>query len=285
MVYTNDQVGASGCNPAGNYTKITEFCITFRTYPPPSFAWSTDISSSSGCNTDLANTNTANPTFFVPSSGAYNCTYNLVMTDAAGCISTSSINISCDPLAVSLVRYTGKNTSLGNKLEWVTAMEVNNHYFTIQRSTDGNVFTDLRTVLSQAANGNSSGPLYYSLMDAEVKPGNYYYRLTQTDINGETREAGIISIAVRTDMEIFNVRPNPTTGIVEVNYECESTATTLLKMYDDRGTLLMSKEIECRKGQNTLTLDLSGREDGLYLLSVTTDDDVYKVRLVLRRSK
>jgi hypothetical protein len=56
-------------------------------------------------------------------------------------------------------------------------------------------------------------------------------------------------------------------------------------MYDDRGTLLMSKEIECRKGQNTLTLDLSGREDGLYLLSVTTDDDVYKVRLVLRRSK
>jgi hypothetical protein len=207
------------------------------------------------------------------------------MTDAAGCISTSSINISCDPLAVSLVRYTGKNTSLGNKLEWVTAMEANNHYFTIQRSTDGNVFTDLRTVLSQAANGNSSGPLYYSLMDAEVKPGNYYYRLTQTDINGETREAGIISIAVRTDMEIFNVRPNPTTGIVEVNYECESTATTLLKMYDDRGTLLMSKEIECRKGQNTLTLDLSGREDGLYLLSVTTDDDVYKVRLVLRRSK
>src|SRR2546430_2409938 len=203
MFNTNDRMGVSGGNPAGNYTKITEFCITFRTYPSPTYSWSTAASSTAGCSTYLSSTSIGNPIFMLPPSGGYNCTYNLVMTDAAGCTATSSVNVYCDALPLSLLSYSGKNTALGNKLEWITATEISNHHFTVQRSVDGSSFADFRTVPSQAVNGNSSRQLYYTLTDADVKPGNYYYRLKQTDMNGETKELGTVAIAVKADREIF----------------------------------------------------------------------------------
>ncbi|MBL0342754.1 MAG: hypothetical protein IPP71_18800, partial [Bacteroidetes bacterium] len=50
------------------------------------------------------------------------------------------------PLPIELLSFTGKNISNGNLLEWVTATELNNDYFTLMRSRDGFNFEDLITV-------------------------------------------------------------------------------------------------------------------------------------------
>jgi len=285
MVYTNDQVGGPGCNPNGNYTKITEFCITFRTYPTLTYAWTVGQSSSSGCNSLLSSTTIPDPVFFSPTSGSYNCTYNLVVTDANGCTATSSVNLNCTALPVSLLNFIGKNTVFGNKLEWQTSAEINNHHFTVQRSTDGWHFDRDIVVMSLAVNGNSSHALYYTVMDADVKPGLYYYRLKQTDIDGLDKEMGTVAIEVKSDREIFNVKPNPTDGIAQVTYECQSEEEAFFRLYDDKGMQLIVKEITCRKGENSISLDLTGKPDGLYLISVSTVGNIYKARLILNRSK
>jgi hypothetical protein len=285
QVYTNDQIGGGGCNGNGNITKITEFCITFRTYPTLSYNWTVGASSTGACSTYVSSTTIADPVLVPPVSGAYNCTYNLLITDGNGCTSTSSVNINCNALPVELLGFTGRNTVFGNKLEWRTSSEINNHYFTIQRSTDGISFANDMTIESLADNGNSNHTLYYTITDRDVKPGLYYYRLNQTDLDGQIKDIGTILVPVKSDRDVFNVKPNPATGVAELTYECLSDEKAFLKVYDDHGTLVMTKEFVCRKGENTMTLDLSGNAEGIYLISVSTTENIYKTRLVLSRGK
>jgi hypothetical protein len=277
MVYTNDQVGGSGCNPGGNYTKITEFCMTFRTYPPPTYAWSTSISSSSGCNTYLSSTSIANPSLFDTIAGNYNCIYNLVMTDAMGCTATTSVNINCDILPISLLSYSGKNTAFGNELEWSTASEINNSYFTIERSTDGQNYAELKRVPTEAINGNSSSILNYSLTDAEIKPGIYYYRLKQTDIDGHFEIEGTIAIQVKSDVDIFNISPNPAHNVFNIVFnEDLSIQNVVLKIFDVMGRNVHEQPLNSKL--QTLSPKLSA---GVYFVKLSDGVKVYEQKLVI----
>jgi hypothetical protein len=276
VVYTNDQV--TGSNPS-NYTKITEFCIKFRTYPTPTYTWSVDPSSTAGCNSLLSSTTIPNPVFLSPASGSYNCTYTLVVTDGNGCTSSSSVTVGCSALPVSLLSFAGKSTILGNSLEWTTATETQNSHFSIQRSTDGYNFTELANVKSLAINGNSTDPLFYSFLDGNVVPGSYYYRLIQSDMNGDTKDCGTVLISVKSRSEILTVRPNPATNIAEVFYDCQTDETARLRLFDNKGILLTSQDISCSKGENHFTLSLSGYSEGIYLITLSTGGNVWKTHL------
>jgi hypothetical protein len=50
------------------------------------------------------------------------------------------------PLPIELLSFTGRNTSKGNLLEWSTATELNNSYFTLQRSQNGLDFFEIAKV-------------------------------------------------------------------------------------------------------------------------------------------
>ena len=68
------------------------------------------------------------------------------------------------------------------KLKWSTASEQNNDYFTIEKSKDG---LDYIIVTTLPGAGNSVYKIDYQAVDRDIEPGILYYRLKQTDINGE----------------------------------------------------------------------------------------------------
>jgi hypothetical protein len=275
ILYVSDSVGTGGCTNATALNRITAFNIKFRTYPPVTLNWA----AGSPCNSYLTNNTSATPTF-TPPSGNYSCSYTLTVTDGLGCSGTSTVTVGCAPLPVELLSYTGKNTIHGNRLDWITSTEINNDHFTIERSNDGTAFVELITVPSKAINGNSTLPISYSIIDSDVKPGIYYYRLKQTDIDGSNKYAGTVAVNVRIEKDILTVIPNPAFDLAQVNYDCETDENAILKMYDHNGALVASKEVSCTKGQNTVLLDLSGKEDGIYIIAITTGDNVYKAKLV-----
>lgn len=65
---------------------------------------------------------------------------------------------------------------------WSTATETNNDYFTIERSADGSNFTSIGMVDGA---GNSSSSIDYSYIDDAPLAGTSYYRLKQTDYDGQ----------------------------------------------------------------------------------------------------
>lgn len=113
-------------------------------------------------------------------------------------------------LPIELVYFNVEQKPGGVKLSWETATEVNNDYFTIERSIDGSTFTPLMTVLG---GGNSNKNLRYEALDPSPISGYVYYRLSQTDFDGVSEifyeQIKVVFFQQETEMKIY---PNPTTG-------------------------------------------------------------------------
>lgn len=172
--------------------------------------------------------------------------------------------------------YNGKNVDV----TWATASEFNNDYFIVERSEDGINFKNVGKVDSKGIDGRSNSNLRYSLNDPAVKTGVYYYRLKQVDFDLTTKTSEIVAVTIVNDNDVFAIKPNPTFNSAEVSYYCYSTENALLRVYDNTGRLLSEKEISCSKGQNKSNINLDSEADGLYIITLTTSNKVYKTKLV-----
>jgi len=121
------------------------------------------------------------------------------------------------PLPIELIDFNGKYIN-DNKIElyWTTATEINNDYFTIEKSSDLNSWSILTTVKGA---GNSNTMLNYSCFDNNPYIGTTnYYRLKQTDYNGKFTYFKPISIDGKANNNFeVNVFPNPCNNVLNIN--------------------------------------------------------------------
>jgi subtilisin-like proprotein convertase family protein len=171
--------------------------------------------------------------------------------------------------------YNGSTTDVN----WETASETNNNYFTIERSTDASEFKIIAKVPSKAKGGNSTSMLSYTLNDPDVQKGVYYYRLKQTDYDGKTTVSSIATVNID-DHQPLTVTPNPTENTAEISFEAYSTTIAMLKVYDTRGRLVLAREVMCNKGHNTHTIDLHNEISGVFYIVLNVGDKIYNTKLL-----
>jgi hypothetical protein len=104
----------------------------------------------------------------------------------------ADMTITFGALPIELLFFNGYNNSDFVLLEWVSATESNNDYYTIEKSIDGFNWEYLETIDGA---GNSSIPLRYTCKDVNPNKGINYYRLKQTDYNGQSEYFQIIAVA------------------------------------------------------------------------------------------
>src|ERR1041385_9231891 len=91
------------------------------------------------------------------------------------------------------------------ELVWTTASEINNDYFSVERSEDAISYQVVGTVKGA---GNSTQELYYSLKDQSPVRGINYYRLKQTDFDGHFKYSEVCSVSAQ-PVNGIKVYPNP----------------------------------------------------------------------------
>ncbi len=108
-------------------------------------------------------------------------------------------------LPVELTTFSSECNSNTVELNWSTATETNNDYFTIERSSDAINFEPAGTVIG---NGNSRVINNYTWTDDNPIGETAYYRLKQTDFNGAFEYHGVRALSCEpiTEMSIY---PNP----------------------------------------------------------------------------
>lgn len=101
--------------------------------------------------------------------------------------------LDCTPviLPIELVEFEGKADDEVNKIHWITTSEINNDHFTLDKSEDGIYWHEL-AVISGA--GNSNIPILYEYIDEKPNVITTYYRLKQTDYDGNFTYHDIISV-------------------------------------------------------------------------------------------
>ncbi|MGZ3883028.1 MAG: hypothetical protein ACXVPD_02305, partial [Bacteroidia bacterium] len=94
-------------------------------------------------------------------------------------------------LPIELVEFTARKSGPSVELQWTTATEKNNNYFTIQRSVDAANWEEL---LQVPGRGNSDTPYSYKVYDASPLKSISYYRLKQTDFDQQFSYSRIVSV-------------------------------------------------------------------------------------------
>ncbi len=187
--------------------------------------------------------------------------------------------LDCVVLPIELVDFTATyNPEFhGADLYWKTNSEYNNDYFTLERSTDAIHYDAVAKV---AGAGTTNHPTEYFAFDPEVGVGVTYYRLKQTDFDGNFKYSEIKSINVLEDEnDQLTLFPNPTTAKTEVVFNTYQAGAGILTVTDARGIVLMNAQVDCISGANRFEIDLSDVKQGMYFVTVTTSAKSYTGKL------
>lgn len=179
-------------------------------------------------------------------------------------------SVTTNPLPIELVDFTVKKIEEHALLEWQTASEINNDYFTIERSIDARNWEELQTVDGA---GNSNSLLNYKAIDNNPYSGLSYYRLKQTDFDGKFSYSEIRSLNM-IELNNSNIYPNPTTD--KITIESNEIDLAQLKIFNLLGQDVTPLTPINNNGLN-LIVDLSNLDAGIYFVSINSNTTkVYK---------
>ena len=181
-------------------------------------------------------------------------------------------NVNQTPLPIELVFFNVKNFENRKvKLEWQTATELNNDFFTIEKSANARDWKIIQTVEGA---GNSSALLNYYTIDESPYMGVSYYRLKQTDFNGEFEYSNIKSVTFNlSEKEVLHLYPNPTDYLITITGKQMNQSS--IQIINSLGQNVTTSIHINTENEAILTLDLSNLSKGLYFIKTKTSS--YKV--------
>jgi hypothetical protein len=179
-------------------------------------------------------------------------------------------------LPVTGLHFTGKRIDKDMvQLNWRTVQEMNNLGFQVERKRENETsFTSLEFVKSKAADGNSNMPLQYAAVDMNNSPGTSYYRLKQTDIDGNF----VYSIICRVNGEAsksitMKAWPVPSQG--DFSVIVEGIDKDMLQVFDVAGRMV--RQIAVSNGMQEKISKLS---PGIYIIRLAGEKDIVQRVLV-----
>jgi hypothetical protein len=183
-----------------------------------------------------------------------------------------------NPLPIQLSEFKGLCKGDSRELLWKTASETNNDYFTIESSKNG---LDWNFVAKVPGSGNSNMEKSYSFSDL-TSESVLYYRLTQTDFNGQfkTFDPIVVNCADIKDKSI-SIFPNPFQSLISVSLLNISDENITVNIYDMFGKLIEKSTYRISNGfNNMITLDMGDLPAGVYYLEVKATNYVKSTKVV-----
>lgn len=182
------------------------------------------------------------------------------------------------PFPVELLSFTASPATLGVSLDWVTATESNNNFFTVERSSDGSIFELLDEVDGM---GTASVATAYQTVDKDPYLGLIYYRLTQTDFNGT--KTFLSTVTYFNDYQAagsMTIYPNPVTQnkFQIVTTGLPADVTKKVQVLDGTGRLVTSLQTNELEMEVILPDHLP---PGLYHVMIDYHTDVLGKSIVL----
>jgi len=185
--------------------------------------------------------------------------------------------IATTPLPVNLVHFEGDQSYSTVSLNWITASELNNAYFSVQRSADGKNFTEIGKVHGK---GTTTAVNKYKFIDRTPNPGISYYRLVQYDYDNTATTSRIIAVKFR---EAFNVAigTNPVETEVQLQINTVKNTELTVFVYNPQGEEVLRQKLPTVSSSEKQTVPVHKLPAGSYIMKVTdTAETVYWLRFV-----
>ncbi len=185
-----------------------------------------------------------------------------------------------NPLPVELLSFDAKSDNNAVNISWETASEKNCDYFSVERSQDGNSFSE---VAQAKGAGNSSVILSYQATDTDPFNGLSYYRLKEADFNGKLFFSNIIPVEFNPGVSTLNVYPTLSSGDFTISVSGEKGKKILLIIRNILGQEFYSKGFILGNELFIQRFNLSGKlPAGLYLVTALSDENMRMQRIIVK---
>lgn len=186
------------------------------------------------------------------------------------------------PLPIELMSFSAKCNDNKVNLNWVTASETNNDYFTIERSKNAQNWEYVNNVIGA---GNSNKPTNYSIDDDQPIEGSSFYRLKQTDYDGEFTYSEITPVACESSENLFEMlaiiqgQQNDEIILVFTAPEGEKFDYSVI---DNTGKLIQHKSEKAIGGLNEIHIKTIGLNEGIYLITLQNSEKFFGQKVLIK---
>lgn len=282
-IYYFTLLSQSGCynlnNSSSTHTNFFQASLQMAVYNTstctPSSSNEFDcVSSENSNNIDISVDLTGGLTYLIMVDGLYgaSCQFSIEASDYS-------------VLPVSLISFNGYNKEDVNVIEWITASETNNDYFTIERSANAQDFGEIGHIKGA---GNSNSYINYSFTDYEPENTVSYYRLKQTDLDGKINYPSTV-IAIKNsnkqEQNTLTVFPNPNDGIeIKINVNGFNSNEVVITIQDILGRVLYVKrnDTEMDKNNTIPVMPDDKLNSGIYFVNVSNDEISLNEKIVIK---
>jgi hypothetical protein len=181
------------------------------------------------------------------------------------------------PLPIKLLSFKAVLKDKKVHLDWITITEKNNSYFEVQRSgVDALNFETIETI---TGSGNSTSLRNYHIVDARPLLGISYYRIKQIDHDGKYSYMGLAPISL--DKEIYtSVYADYGHENINVKFGVETESIYIIRVFDVLGKLYKELTVQGIKGLNSVDIDVSGMNKGIYFIAINSGNDAITKKVV-----
>ena len=166
-------------------------------------------------------------------------------------------------LPIQLLSFHGSCSNNEQRIYWTTAEESNMKSIDLLQSANGSAFSPVAEIKPKGSNSS------YQYVNDQVLPGENYYQLKMTDLDGSVTYSSILSLSCGAAENIIKVGPNPFGQSINVSIESTSTGSTSICLFDMMGKPLIQKDAVIQKGSNVYRLDgMENLPAGTYYLRI-----------------
>ena len=218
--------------------------------------------------------------WFPPVAGQSNPTGNSTLAGSFSGFNTWwTLAAGSSPLPIELISFDVKKSGNEVDINWITASEINNNYFTILRSDNGINFETIEIVDGA---GNSNSPIAYSTTDKAPLTGKNYYRLKQTDFDGKCTYSEIKSVFFG-KAGLYSVFPNPVNSSSEFFVNVPANGEYSVSIFEITGKIVYKQIYTVNENKE---IDLQPENlslgSGMYHIKVMGPDESFTQKLIIQ---
>jgi hypothetical protein len=178
---------------------------------------------------------------------------------------------SANLLPVEMISFTGGCEGESTTLHWTTATEVNNDYFLLERSKDGQAFETVTTI---RGNGNSSQAIDYSAVDPKPFDGITYYRIKQVDYDGHYEYFGPVKVrSCNEGSGITATIASLSSSSKEVWLQNATSGTYQFTLVSSEGKVISEWSLDLKEGFHKIPVDAALLSEGIYFIRIQHPTD------------
>jgi len=213
-----------------------------------------------------------NKLYLLQASNTLSFLGNLATSDVGNDLTSCAFPTSVLPINWKSFSATLKRDNMV-ELNW-EVIEYQSKGYYLQRSTNGTDWDDIAFV---AAKNNPETIAEYTYTDINNAGGRQYYRIKQTEANGEIGYSEIVSVVLKNDKKGINIWPNPAKDQVRIAGNGGNESFTKAQIFDLSGRMFTEISLQ----GNKQTINVSKLPAGTYLIKIQTENGIgYSQKLV-----